>query len=209
MSSAQLTMTEETKKQLSSLLANIIEIKSHLIKHCTLWCIKGPSLGASAGITAIVQEEDGHVTILQRLRETEGLDKTQPTVTIPYLQELPRSWTHLILDIYIFDTFISRVIRTFKNSASITFSENVQKMIEEEYFHEQFSREWAALLAQSDNFKQEFSEEIMKALKSYDGLADKFDTDVLVRESLISEDIGSVYRKFREEIAAEFSIVKE
>jgi 1,2-phenylacetyl-CoA epoxidase catalytic subunit len=209
MNGVQSTMTEEAKEQLTLLFANMIEIKSYLTKHCTLWCIKGPSLGASAGITAIVQEEDGHVSILQKLRDSEGLNALQSNVSIPYLQESPRSWTQIIVDLYVFDTFVSRVIKNFEHSTSTAIVENIQKMIEEEYFHEQFSKEWALLLANSRNFQQEFLEELMKALDSCDGMMNHFRSDVLVRESLISEEIETVYKTLRQEIMAEFDFLKK
>jgi 1,2-phenylacetyl-CoA epoxidase catalytic subunit len=190
----------EAGKELAILLEYLIEGKNRLVDHFTHWCIKGPSLGASAGITAMLQEEIGHVTILKNLTKSEQLSSGLQSVIIQSMKNIPGSWHELIAEIFVFDSFFTKCLSSAKQSSFAPLKDSILKMIDEERFHRQYSEEWTLLLIKSDNFSNLFHEALQKAINELDTLQLSLSTPVLLHEGILNEDVAVLIQEHKQEI---------
>jgi 1,2-phenylacetyl-CoA epoxidase catalytic subunit len=194
------TLSVDEKKELANLLELLIEGKNRLVDHFTHWCIKGPSLGASAGITAMLQEEMGHVAILSNLMKKEELASGLTPVTLPTMKNIPDSWHELIAEMFVFDTFFAKCLQSFVHSSFAPLRESIPKMIHEERFHHQYSEEWALLLLNSNNFSSLFNQALQKALDDLDILGLSLPSSALIQADIVNEDVVNLIDEHRQDL---------
>lgn len=197
--SQQSGISKQASRELQLYLSTLIKGKSRLAEHFTRWCIKGPTLGANAGITAMTQEEVGHIAVIRNILNDAGLVETKDGFAFPYLERTPKTWAELIVTIFVFDTLFTEIIQATLPT-NYQPLENMKKLIEEEQFHQQFGDEWAMLLANSKNFKSELLANIKKALNDVHILPDKIPTDVLKAEGIINCGIEEILQRFQQRI---------
>ncbi|PLS18566.1 hypothetical protein CVD28_05355 [Bacillus sp. M6-12] len=157
-------LDDSTEQELNSLIRSIIGIKHALTSHYTHWCIKGPSLGASAGISAMVQEENGHIAILKRVITNQN-ELQQDNASLQGLKQKPENWSQVIANILVFDGIAYRVLSDLEDSNYEPLEKNILKIIKEEKFHQLYGCEWARLLISSDNFRESFIYDVQKAME--------------------------------------------
>jgi 1,2-phenylacetyl-CoA epoxidase catalytic subunit len=197
----QKQLSEQGQNELTSLLSFLVNGKDRLKKIYTFWCIKGPSLEANAGLTAMILEEAGHVSIIKGILKR--FDLPISTTNFRYLDEPPKNWVDLVVTVNIYDRFFYEVFGSIVSTGNKELSNNFKKVLIEEKFHADFGREWTNLLASSDNFHKQVLVSIGESLNSLQVIVEQLSSESLVKESILKKDLIEEFELFKEKIYIE------
>lgn len=165
-------LSDDALETLTDELLCIADTKRVLGNWHILVLPNGRSITDFNAISALTQEELGHTRSLYQLLEDSdtGLDAHQldvgrDTDEIRYaktLTEPPQSWVDYIVTSYLVEHAVWNLLRTFEDSAFAELAGLVQKIGEEERYHQMYAEGWLEVLVEeeSEEVTQRFAERL-------------------------------------------------
>ena len=187
------------------ILIRLADAKYCLGRRYGHWSCSGPTLEASVAAASMAGDEVGHARVLYPLfKKFENAPKEMVVVADRLNFEVPdflkkdwKKWTDFVAVSCIFDTAMTVVLNSLKNSSFEFFSSRMGKMLQEENYHEIFSSGWFSLLAEeSKKDLQDAVDKIYEETISWFS----FENEKLIKfakdEKIIDKDSSELVREF-------------
>lgn len=143
---------------LAGFLISLADNKQFLGLRYAEWADGGPTLEASVSAAAMAQDELGHARSLHAvLRDfpqvpLEVFEKDlerEAYRQITFLTQPLARWTDLIAVNFLFDTALTVLFESARDSSFSPLRQRARKLVEEERFHHIYGRDWFRRLAQA------------------------------------------------------------
>ncbi len=197
------------EKAILQILVRLADAKYCLGRRYGHWSCSGPTLEASVAAASMAGDEVGHARVLYPLfKKFEDAPKEMVVVSDrpdfevpPFLKKDWQKWTDFIAVSCIFDTAMSVVLDSLRNSSFEFFSSRMGKMLQEENYHEIFSFGWFGLLAEeSKDDLKESVEKIYEETLSWFSFEDEDLINVAKDEGVIDKNSSELIQEFKAKI---------
>tara|TARA_Y100000994_G_scaffold246759_1_gene250685 strand:+ start:1475 stop:2107 length:633 start_codon:yes stop_codon:yes gene_type:complete len=202
-------MSKLKEDSIVQILVRLADAKYCLGRRYGHWCCSGPTLEASVAAASMAGDEVGHARVLYPLfRKLENAPKEMTVVSdrtdfkVPeFLKEDWDSWTDFIAISCVFDTAMTVVLESLKESSFEFFSSRVSKMLQEENYHEIFSFGWFGLLSEEvkDDLKKSVEKIYPETIK-WLSFEDKNLMKIAKQEQVINKDSDELVEAFESKI---------
>jgi phenylacetate-CoA oxygenase PaaI subunit len=148
-------LPDDLRSHLGALLLSLADSKRLLGMRYAEWLLGAPTLEAGIACSAMAQDEWGHGRILYAMLKDFGYDpgqleherETEEYLNSEVLDEPPEDWAGLLALNLLLDTALSVQFSALQNSRYEPLHYKVKKLLDEERFHFEHGRGWAARLA--------------------------------------------------------------
>lgn len=153
-------LSPETRRALVNLIWAVADSKVVLGRRYAEWANRAPVLESGVAAAAMAQAELGHTRALYMLlREFEEVpedvtddDQFRDSYNAPsFLDEQLPTWTDFVAVNLIFDGAMTEIITAMRGSTYEPVAQRIDKMLEEERFHQMHGRDWFRRLAGQSN----------------------------------------------------------
>ena len=136
------------------LVATLADNKYFLGRRYAEWCTAAPALESAVAAAAMAQDEIGHArSLYPLLRDLAGASpETEPEtranfLVAPFLREPFASWTDFVAANFLFDTALSVMLESARDSSLTDLASRARRMLEEEPLHWLHGEGWTRRLA--------------------------------------------------------------
>jgi len=150
-------MTGDTSTQgaeLAALIATLADSKRFLGERYAEWCTAAPSLESAVAAAAMAQDEIGHArSFYPLLQDVAGASaETEPETrstfaVIDFLRAPFQGWTDFVAANFLFDTALSVLLESARDSSLKGLSQRARRILEEEPLHWLHAEGWVRRLA--------------------------------------------------------------
>lgn len=156
---------DEVRDDLGSLLLSLADNKRLLGMRYAEWLLGAPTLEAGIACSAMAQDEWGHGRILYAMLNDFGRDpgrlehdrEAGEYCSSECLDAPPDTWSGLVALNLLLDTALSVQFESLRESRFEPLHYKVRKLLEEERFHFEHGRGWAARLAGTDRGRDDLA----------------------------------------------------
>ncbi len=143
-----------TDSSLQTLIAGLADNKYFLGRRYAEWCTAAPTLESAVAAAAMAQDEIGHArSFYPVLREVAGDSPENEAETrtvftnVPFLGEPFQSWTDFVAANFLFDTAITVLLESARESSFNPLAQRARRILEEEPLHWLHGEGWTRRLA--------------------------------------------------------------
>ncbi|MDQ7028267.1 MAG: Phenylacetic acid catabolic protein [Ardenticatenia bacterium] len=164
----------DTRQALINLIWAIADSKVVLGRRYAEWANRAPVLESGVAAAAMAQAELGHTRALYMLlrafpevpADVTDEEQFRDHYNAPSFLDRPLAkWTEFVAVNLIFDGALTEVIKAMRGSAYEPLAQRIDKMLEEERFHQMHGRDWLRRLArQSEAARAELEEAVGRVL---------------------------------------------
>ncbi len=164
----------DARQALVNLLWAIADSKVVLGRRYAEWANRAPVLESGVAAAAMSQAELGHTRALYMLlrafpevpADVTDEEQFRDHYNAPsFLDEFLPTWVDFVVVNLIFDGALTEVIRAMRGSTYEPLAQRIDKMLEEERFHQMHGRDWLRRLAgQSEEARAELEEAVRRVL---------------------------------------------
>ena len=149
-----MTETLPATESLEKLVASLADNKLFLGRRYAEWCTAAPTLESAVAAAAMAQDEIGHARSLYPLLrdvagespETEAETRTE-FINVDFLNRPFEGWTDFVAANFLFDTALSVLLDSARESAFRDLGSRARRMLEEEPLHWLHGEGWTRRLA--------------------------------------------------------------
>jgi phenylacetate-CoA oxygenase PaaI subunit len=139
---------------LASLIAGLADNKYFLGRRYAEWCTAAPTLESAVAAAAMAQDEIGHARsfypvlrdVAGNSAETEAETRTAFT-NVRFLDQPFESWTDFVAANFLFDTAITMLLESARESSFNPLAQRARRILEEEPLHWLHGEGWTRRLA--------------------------------------------------------------
>ncbi|MCH7818958.1 MAG: phenylacetate-CoA oxygenase subunit PaaI [Candidatus Marinimicrobia bacterium] len=204
------TLPKGTEDEFKLLLLAISDTKLLLGYHFGEWTFRTPSLESGIATCNFAQDELGHVRLFHGLLKNHS-NETDATLiherqaenynSISCLNSSISSWLELITFSAVIDGGVTILLESMSDSSFRPLRERVEKILQEEKFHSDYTDAWVVALANDGNGSSEMVGDVFKkAVPVFASWLNKLNASNLIEAGVLKtsleETLGNSFTKF-------------
>jgi phenylacetate-CoA oxygenase PaaI subunit len=150
---AEAIQSPSHQEELARLIASLADNKRFLGERYAEWCTAAPTLESAVAAAAMAQDEIGHArSFYPLLQDVAGASpETEPETrkeyaAVEFLREPFESWTDFVAANFVFDTALTVLLESARDSSIKGLAQRARRILEEEPLHWLHAEGWVRRL---------------------------------------------------------------